>query len=175
MKILWISWKDWQHPEAGGAEVVLHELAKRQVAEGHEVTILTALYAGSSKHDEIDGVKIIRLKGNRYVQPFITLPYYIRHMRNKFDLVIEAVNTAPYFSPFFRGKAKSVLFYHQLARKIWFFEAPLPIALVGYSLLESIANLLISKSNEQVITVSESTNRDLTRFGFNPKRIHIIS
>jgi hypothetical protein len=40
MKILWFTWKDNNHPDAGGAEVVLNELSKRLVAEGHAVTWL---------------------------------------------------------------------------------------------------------------------------------------
>lgn len=175
MKFLWVTWKDWQHPGAGGAEVVLHELAKRQVADGHSVTILTALYPGAVPQEDLDGMHIIRLRGNRYVQPFVTLPYYLRHMRGKFDVVIEAVNTAPYFTPFFRGKAKSVLLYHQLARQIWFYEAPLPIAAVGFAVLEPMATFMLGKSPATTITVSNSTQADLRRFGFNPQRMHIIS
>lgn len=175
MRVLWISWKDWLHPQAGGAEVVMHELAKRQAMDGHKVTVLTALYPGAATQEDIEGVRMIRLKGNRYLQPIIGLVYYARHLRNKFDLVVEAVNTAPYFSPFFRGKAKSVLVYHQLARKIWFYEAPLPVAVIGYTILEPIATFLMGKSKSTVIAMSESTKRDLIRFGFNPHKIRIIS
>ena len=100
MKFLWLSWKDISHPLAGGAEVVLHELSKRMVQQGHEVTILTARYAGSSKFDTIDGIAIIRVGNNRYVHSFAALWYYIRNLRNKYDVVIEAINTAPYFSFF---------------------------------------------------------------------------
>lgn len=175
MKYLWVTWKDWLHPGAGGAEVVLHELAKRQVADGHEVTILTARYPGSLPQEDLDGMHIIRLRGNRYLQPAVTLPYYIRHLRGKFDVVIEAVNTAPYFTPFFRGKAKSILLYHQLARQIWFYEAPLPVAAVGFAVLEPVATFVLGKSPATTITVSNSTQADLRRFGFNPDKMHIIS
>src|SRR5215475_6729637 len=100
MKILWLSWKDIRHPQAGGSELVLHELAKRLVADGHEVTILTALYPGSSKFDTIDGIKIIRVGSNRYVHSLLALCYYATKLRNKYDAVIEIVNTAPYMTPF---------------------------------------------------------------------------
>lgn len=175
MRFLWVTWKDWLHPGAGGAEVVLHEIAKRQVMDGHQVTILTALYPGSLPEEDLEGMHIIRLKGSRYIQPFVTLPYYLRHMRGKFDVVIETVNTAPYFTPFFRGKAKSVLMYHQLARQIWFYETMLPVAAIGFAVLEPVATFMLGKSPATTITVSNSTKADLQRFGFNPKRMHIIS
>lgn len=39
MRILWLNWKDIRHPEAGGAEVYTHEIAKRLVEKGYEVTL----------------------------------------------------------------------------------------------------------------------------------------
>lgn len=175
MKILWLNWKDIQHPLAGGAEVVLHEISKRLVAEGHEVTILTALYAGASKEDCIDGIKIIRIGNNKYIHSFLALYYFIRHLRGKYDLVVEVVNTAPYFSPFFEKKAKTILFYHQLAREIWFYETSFPLNYFGYYLLEPIATFLLGKSDADVITISNSTKQDLIKFGFDGNQISIIS
>ena len=37
MRILIFNWKDIRNPEAGGAEVFTHEVAKRWVASGDEV------------------------------------------------------------------------------------------------------------------------------------------
>jgi glycosyltransferase involved in cell wall biosynthesis len=175
MKILWISWKDTSHPGAGGAEVVMHELSKRMIADGHEVTLLTARHAGAAKHDTIDSVKIIRVGNNRYIHPFAALRYYVKNLRNTFDIVIEDVNTAAYFSPFFKDSAQQVLFYHQLAREIWFLEAPTPMSHIGYHILEPLATRALSKPKVPTITISDSTKKDLERFGFNPERIHIIS
>ncbi|HYG83854.1 MAG TPA: glycosyltransferase family 4 protein [Verrucomicrobiae bacterium] len=175
MKILWFSWKDTSHPEAGGAELILHELSKRLVKAGHEVTILTAQYPGAKNHDVIDGISIIRVGTNRYIHSFAALWYYLRHLRNRFDVIVEAVNTAPYFSPFFKGKAKAFLFYHQLAREIWFHETRAPLSHIGYYLLEPIATFIMGKTRATTITISESTKKDLQHFGFKDNRIKIIS
>ncbi|HEX6258343.1 MAG TPA: glycosyltransferase family 4 protein [Candidatus Saccharimonadales bacterium] len=175
MNILWFSWKDISHPQAGGAEIILHELSKRLVTDGHSVTILTARYQGSEMHDTIDGIKIIRVGNNRYAHSAAALWYYLRNLRNRFDVVVEAVNTAPYFSCFFKGKAKSILFYHQLAREIWFHEAPAPLSHLGYYVLEPIATFLMGKARATTVTISNSTKQDLLRFGFKPERIAIIS
>lgn len=175
MKILWLSWKDINHPLAGGAEVVLHELSKRLVNEGHEVTVLTAMYEGASAEDTIDGVKIIRTGNNKYTHSFAALNYFVRHLRGKYDLVIEVINTAPYFSPFFEKEGRSVLFYHQLAREIWFYETPFPLNFLGFDILEPAATFLLSKSGTTAIAVSESTRKDLKKHGFNESRISLIS
>lgn len=177
MKILWLTWKDHLHPDAGGAEVVLRELTRRLQGDGHEVTWLTCAYSGSGSLEGtlLDGVHIVRVGGNRYVHNFLALAHYIRHMRNRFDVVIEVVNTSPYFGVFFGRKTKRFLLYHQLAREIWFHETPPPLSQVGYYALEPLATRLLSRANVDVITISESTRADLARYGFDPRRTHIIS
>lgn len=175
MKILWLSWKDTSHPGAGGAEVVMHELSKRMIADGHEVTLLTARHQGATATDVIDGVNIIRVGNNRYTHSFAALAYYAKHLRNKFDIVIEDVNTAAYFSPFLKDSAQQVLFYHQLAREIWYLEMKSPFSQLGYYVLEPLATFALSRPNIKTITISESTKKDLQRFGFNEENIHIIS
>lgn len=175
MNILWLSWKDIRHPAAGGAEIVMHELSKRMVADGHAVTILTAKYQHASKEDIIEGIKIIRVSSNRYVHSFAALAYYLRRLRNKYDIVIEAVNTAAYFGVLFKGKAQAVLLYHQLAREIWYHEAKAPLSHIGYYLLEPFATRVLARARATTLTISESTKADLTRYGFKPESTHIIS
>jgi glycosyltransferase involved in cell wall biosynthesis len=175
MNILWITWKDTGHPDAGGAEVVCYEICKRLVAEGHSVTLLTTEYASAASHP-IDGVQVIRTGSSRYVHPYQALAYYIRHLRNKYDVVIEEVNGgAPYFSIFFGRKSPRFMLYHQLARINWFYEIPAPFSYVGFHVLVPLATRLASLSRVPVITVSESTRQELAKFGFKPERTHIIS
>lgn len=175
MNILWLSWKDTTHPGAGGAEVVMHELSKRMIADGHAVTLLTARHPGATATDTIDGVSVIRVGNNRYTHSFAALAYYAKHLRNRFDIVIEDVNTAAYFSPFLKDSARRVLFYHQLAREIWHLEMKPPFSHIGYHVLEPLATFALSRPNITTITISESTKKDLQKFGFKPENIHIIS
>jgi glycosyltransferase involved in cell wall biosynthesis len=175
MNILWLAWKDHTHPERGGAEVVLRELIKRQVAEGHNVTLLTAKHAGAPSREKLDGIDVIRVGNNRFIHPLQALSYYLRHLRGRYDLIIETVNTAPYFSLWFRGKAKAFAFYHQLARDIWFQETKAPLSHLGYYVLEPVATWLLARAKAPLITISDSTKRDLARFGWNQKHTHLIS
>ena len=175
MNILWLNWKDPGHPAAGGAEVVMWELSLRMVAEGHHVTLLTCGYSTATKRERIDGIDIIRIGTNRYAHSFQALMHYIRKLRGKFDIVIEVVNTAPYFGVFFGKSAKRFLFYHQLAREIWFHETKKPLSSFGYHVLEPVATRLLSRANVPTITVSASTRDDLARFGFKPHNTHIIT
>ena len=175
MKVLWLAWRDYKHPERGGAEVVLEELLHRQVAEGHTVTLLTSGYPGAAARETMDGIEVIRVGNNRYAHPLQALWYYLRKLRGKYDVVIETVNTAPYFSLLFRGKSQGLALYHQLARDVWFFETKAPLAQFGYYLMEPFARWLLGRSRVPLVTVSESSKHDLAKFGWSPERTHIIS
>lgn len=175
MNILWLTWKDHRHPTAGGAEVVLRELSRRLIREGHHVTWLTCGYGDAAPRERIDGIDIIRVGTNRYAHSFQALAHYVRRLRGKFDIVIEVVNTAPYFSVFFGKQARRFLFYHQLAREIWFHETKAPVSHIGHYLLEPLATRILSRANVPTITVSGSTRQDLARFGFRAERTHVIS
>jgi glycosyltransferase involved in cell wall biosynthesis len=176
MNILWVTWKDMGHPDAGGAEVVCSELCKRLIGEGHTVTLLTADYPGAKDTDPVSGTQTIRVGSSRYFQPFQALWYYLRKLRNKYDIVIEEVNGgAPYFCVFFGKKSKRFMLYHQLGRINWLYEIPKPFSYVGYYLLVPLATRLVSLARVPLITVSKSTQDEMAKFGFAAERTHIIS
>ncbi len=170
MKILWFTWKDMKNPYAGGAEVVNEQLAKRLVADGHEVTFLVRSFQGAAKEEMVDGYKIIRVGDYHMVYPE-AYKYYKKNLQGWADLVIEEVNTIPFFCNWY-VKEKSILFFHQLCREIWFYEMGKLKGSVGY-VLETIYLFLLG--DREVITVSESTKKDLQKFGFKKDKIKIIS
>lgn len=176
MNILWITWKDSKHPDAGGAEVVCYELCKRLLADGHTVTLLTTDYEGAKSEGDLPGLHVIRAGRSRYTHPFKALWYYMRTLRNKYDVVIEEVNGgAPYFAVFSGRKSKRFMLYHQLGRINWFYEIPAPFSFLGYYLLVPIATRLASLAGTPLITVSESSKQELIKFGFDNAKTHIIS
>jgi len=169
MKILWLTWKDRKNPHAGGAEIVGHELAKRLVCDGHEVIIITSRFKNSKAEEIIDGYKVVRV-GNRFTIYWQAFSYYTKNLKGWADIVIDEVNTIPFFAKFY-VKEKNILFIHQLCREIWFYEMFFPFSLVGY-LVECVNLWLLS--DKEVITVSESTKKDLKKFGFKAENIKII-
>jgi len=170
MKILWLTWKDRKNPLAGGAEVVNEELAKRLAQDGHEVIFLVGGFEGALKEEIIDGYKIIRL-GNRWSVYWWVYRYYKKNLIGWADLVIDEINTIPFFAKFY-VKEKNILFVHMLCRKIWFYQMFFPLNLIGY-ILEPIYLWLLR--DRKVITVSQSTKSDLIRFSFKKENINIIS
>lgn len=167
VRILWYNWKDIKNPEAGGAEVFTHEVAKRLVADGYVVTLFTSFFEGSQKEASLDGISIIRQGTRTSVQRF-GRTFYEAH-KNDFDIVIDEVNTKPFMTPSFVKKPKIALI-HQLAREYWLYEVPFPANLLGYLFLERY--WLGKYVDIPTITVSKSTEGDLRGLGF--KRTFVV-
>lgn len=165
-----MTWKDHRHPLAGGAEVVQNELTKRLVKDGHNVTILTASYAGANDEDVLDGRRYVR-RGNRLSVYREARKYYSAYLEDWADIVIDEVNTLPFMAKWYAKKKTHVLF-HQLCREIWFYQLPPYIGWMGYITEPLYVRWL---SNQPAITVSDSTKNDLVRWGFKPSDIRIIS
>lgn len=169
MKILWLTWKDLKHPQAGGAEVINEAIASRLARDGHEVILLVASFQDGAKEEIRDGYKIIRM-GNRFTVYWQAYRYYKKSLRGWADLVIDEMNTIPFFCKTYSDE-KNILFVHQLCREIWFYQMAFPLSVLGY-LLEPIYLRLLN--DRFVVAMSESTKSDLLRHGFSQNRITVI-
>lgn len=161
MQILWLSWRDIKNPESGGAEKVAIEVASRFVKDGIKVTLFTSKFPGAKHRENVKGVKIIR-QGGLIACRLFAFFYYIRRSNN-FDLVLDEINTLPFFTPLYARK-KSITLIHQLAKEYWFLEVAFPFNIIGY-LLEPIF-LRIYKS-QKTLALGQSTTSDLKQLGFN--------
>ncbi|RLA93067.1 MAG: glycosyltransferase family 1 protein [Deltaproteobacteria bacterium] len=156
-------WRDIKNPTAGGAGRTTHELCKRWAQKGHKVTVFTSAFPRGKEKEVIDGYEIVR-KGSLLTHYFYAYVYYKRYFKGQYDVVIDQINTIPYFSPLYVRDANIVVFIHQLCREIWFYESRFPISLFGY-LMEPLYLRLYKKY--PTITVSESTRKDLSDLGFS--------
>ena len=170
MRILFLNWKDFTHPNAGGAEAFTLAVTKGLVARGHHVTWFGATYPGASVRASIDGINLIRggsgLSVYNHARRYATsLPVSERP-----DVIFDEVNTRPFFAgDWGLSGSRVVNLIHQLAREVWFQETPLPLAVVGRYLLEG--RWLRRISGFRTITVSKSSRDDLLRLGFVDVRI----
>jgi glycosyltransferase involved in cell wall biosynthesis len=173
MRLLWLNWRDIQHPWAGGAEVHLHETAKRLVKMGHEITVLSSHFENLPRHECIDGYEVVRVADNdRY--PLGVYPLLGR-LAKQFDIVIEDYNKAPLFVPFFIGLAKrTLLIVHHLNRRIYFGELSRIKAIIAY-VLETIMPYVYTRIFRiQMVAVSQSTARELLALKADPKMVTVI-
>lgn len=170
MKILWMTWKDLNHPQAGGAELINEEIAKRLAKGGHEVILLTSNFEGGKAKEERDGYKIVRV-GSRYTVYWHAYRFYKKNFVGWADFVIDEMNTIPFFCKLY-VQERNVLLAYQLCREIWFYQIKFPLSLIGY-LLEPLYLRLLR--DRQVLTESESTKKDMQRYGFTQENIQVFS
>lgn len=170
MNIVWLSWKDRKNPLAGGAELVNEALARQLVAHGHKVKLIVAGFSGGKSKETIDGYEVIRV-GGRVSVYFQAWRYYVREdLADWADLVIDEVNTVPFFAKFYAGKPNILLAY-MLCREIWFYELAFPLSLLGW-LVEPLYLRLLG--DRKVLTESQSTKNDLIKHGFKAANISIF-
>lgn len=95
MRIVHVS--DCYAPRLGGIEVQVRELARRQAARGHDVTVVTSV-AGPALDEEADGVRVLRPpgRGTEQIRYLWTLPGRAAVLDGQFDIVHAHVSS---FSP----------------------------------------------------------------------------
>lgn len=169
MDILILNWKDVKNPQAGGAEIIAFEFARRLVREGHRVTFFSRVFSNCLKEEIIDGVKIVR-RGNKfsvYLQAF----FYYRSLLKKPQKVIDMVNTICWQTPLYVDKNSHIAYVNQLAKEVLFYEFTWPLSLVAY-LLEKFE--YITYADTKFVCYSKSTKKDLMSFGIREKNINIF-
>jgi len=165
-----LAWRDIKHPAKGGAEIVTDVYLNGLAKLGHDVTLFTSRYKDSKEQDKINNYKVIR-KGNKLTVSLHGLLYAKKHEKD-YDIIIDQVNTLPFFTPLLIKKEKRVLFSHQLCKNIWPYEMMFPFSYVGYA-IESI--YLKFYRNTRAFTVSNSSKQDLVKYAnINPKNILVL-
>lgn len=170
LRILVVNWQDLANPQAGGAEIHLHETFGRLARRGHKVHLLCSGFSGAPARAEADGMTIHRV-GSRYTFPVHAHRYFRRVLSGiPFDVVVEDLNKVPVFTPRWTD-APVVALVHHLFGWTAFREAN-PAVAAATVLLEFPLPAVFR--DQPVIAVSESTRDDLVERGFRPERITVI-
>lgn len=170
MRLLVANWQDRLNPQAGGAEIHLHEVFGRLARRGHEVSLLCSSFEGAEPTLELDGMDVHRT-GGRYTFSLAAPRYYRRHLRNRgFDLFVEDLNKVPLFAPYW-AREPVTLVVHHLFGATAFQEANFPLAAATWLLEQPIPRVY---GRLPTVAVSDSTARDLVRRGFRRDRIEVI-
>lgn len=170
MKILLVNWQDRTNPQAGGAEVHLHEIFGRIAAAGHEVHLLCSGYAGAAAAEVLDGMQVRRVS-SRYGFA-LSAPRIFEDLATAIrpDVVVEDVNKVPLNLPR-RWRGPFVLVVPHLFGTTAFRELPAPLAALVWFKERPMARVY---ARAHVHAISESTKSDLVGRGFKAERVRVI-
>jgi len=170
VRILVVNWQDRLNPEAGGAEIHLHEIFGRLVGNGHEVTLLVSGWDDSPAEETVDGMRVVR-RGSRNTFPLHVLPGYraLTGGPDGFDVVVEDINKLPLFTPVWSRLPVVALVPHLFGTTA-FRQASFPVAGTVWA-----AERLMPAAYRgvQFVVISDSTAVDLVARGFDARRIHV--
>ncbi|MFL6136173.1 MAG: glycosyltransferase family 4 protein [Frankiaceae bacterium] len=160
-RVLVLNWRDTRHPEGGGSELYVEEIAAGLAARGHAVTSFSAAYAGAARRETVDGVRVVRRGGRFSVYAWAALLYLTGRLGRP-DVVVDVGNGVPFWSPLY-CRRPIVLLVHHVHREQWpVFFGP-RLAALGWW-LEARA-MPRAYRRARVVTVSESTRRELAALG----------
>lgn len=170
MRLLLVNWQDRENPQAGGAELHLHEIFGRLARRGHEVTLLCGGWPGCAPTAALDGIEVVRV-GTRYTFPFLARRAWRQRFAGaRFDAIVEDINKVPLYTPRWGGPPVVAVVPHlfggtafqevapPLAAMVWLAERPIPAVY----------------REVPFEVISESTAEDLVRRGVPRERLTVI-
>jgi glycosyltransferase involved in cell wall biosynthesis len=155
-----LNWRDTWHPEGGGSEMYVAEVATRLARGGVPVTVFTARYPGSSADEVREGVRYRRRGGHLtvYLWALVLLAF---GRLGRPAAVLEVQNGMPFLARLATG-ARVVVLVHHVHREQWPVVGPV-LARIGW-FLESRAAVRVNRGGRYV-AVSDTTRRELVGLG----------
>ena len=170
MRILLVNWNDRENPQAGGAEIHLHELFGRIAKWGHDVRLIASGWPDCATQVLVDGIHVTRI-GGRHSFAVSARGAVRRALRETpFDVVVEDINKLPLFLPTLT-RLPFVAIVPHLFGTTAFAEASIPMATVVWGAERPIPWVY---KNAGFHAISESTRDDLVRRGVPSERVVVI-
>jgi len=158
--VVMLNWRDPWHPEGGGSEMYVAEIAARLAAQGTPVTVFTARYPGSAARETRDGVHYRRRGGHLTVYLWALL-FLATGRLGRPEAVLEVQNGMPFLARLVT-RARVVVLVHHVHREQWPVVGPV-LARLGWFLESRVAVRL--NRGAPYIAVSDTTRRELIQLG----------
>jgi glycosyltransferase involved in cell wall biosynthesis len=170
-RILVLNWRDIRHPQAGGAEQYMHQIARRWAAAGARVTWLAARPKGQPEREVVDGIEIHRAGGPLTLYPRVAAR--LARTLGEVDYIVDCQNGIPFFSPLFVGPAVPVVqVVHHVHQDQFATRFGPALATLGRFLEGPVARRVYR--HRPIAAVSPSTRQELRRRLDVRGPIHIV-
>lgn len=169
MRILLVNWQDRENPQAGGAEIHLHEIFGRLAAKGHELRLLCGGWPNCPPRAMLDGIEVFRI-GTRHTFPFFARRHFSAHLANWANVLVEDINKVPLYTPRWHA-AHTVALVPHLFGSTAFLELPAPLAATVWTAERPLGRVYRRVPFE---AISRSTAEDLVGRGIPRDSIEVI-
>ncbi len=170
MRILLVNWNDRANPQAGGAEIHLHEIFGRLAGAGHRVDLIASGWPDAPRELVIDGMTVRRV-GSRSSFALLARGAVRKALKDGiYDVVVEDINKVPLFLAGLTKLPLCVIVPHLFGTTA-FAEASWPVAATVWA-----AELPIPRYYNRAWfhAISNSTRDDLAARGVPRERIEVI-
>jgi glycosyltransferase involved in cell wall biosynthesis len=169
LRILVANWRDIRHPDAGGSELYIHNICREFISMGHDVSLYSSRFPNAKRSEEIKGIQVVRC-GKRFSVYWSVYRQYLDD-RGKYDVVLESINTIPFFMRFYAVQPVVPLIYSINNRWVLIKELGItPVSLVGW-LGSSLVPTVYRRG--AVVTISEASREELVTAGFDASRVFV--
>src|SRR5262245_10241657 len=128
--VLFLNWRDTTHPEGGGSEVYVEQVAAGLAAQGRPVTVFCAAHPGAPASERVGEVRVVR-RGGRLT---VYLHAWWAHLTGRLgghEVVVDVQNGMPFFTALWCRRPVVVLVHH-VHREQWRVVLPPLQARVGW-------------------------------------------
>ncbi len=164
------NWRDIRHKQAGGAEVYVHELARRWVEKGNQVTVFCGNDGMCPRYELVDGVEIVR-RGGFYMVYVWAFLYYILRFRRHYDVIVDCENGVPFFTPLYT-REKQFLLIHHVHRDVFRKSLKPPFSHIAMFLETKVMPYAYDKV--RIITVSPSSQKEILAEKLTSDEVSVI-
>ncbi|WP_068250712.1 glycosyltransferase family 4 protein [Janibacter corallicola] len=169
LRVLYLSWRDRENPEAGGAETFTERTSEVLTQLGHHVTLFTAAFPGASPRTRHGDVDVVR-RGSRFGVYLHGLWHVLRHGRD-YDVILDVQNGVPFWAPLVT-RTPVVNVVHHVHRDQWKVVFGPFLSRLGWFLESRVAPAVYRDS--RYVTVSKSTRDELAGLGVDPERVDLV-
>jgi glycosyltransferase involved in cell wall biosynthesis/O-antigen/teichoic acid export membrane protein len=169
-EVLVLNWRDTRHPQGGGSEVYVEQIAQRLAERGRRVTIFCAEHENAPREEIRDGVRFIRRGSWRTVYLWAAV-YHLLGRFGPHEVVVDVQNAIPFFSPLWCGR-RVVALVHHVHQEQWEMLFGPRVARAGWWVESRLAPKVYGRT--RYVAVSQATRADLVRLGVDPGRISVV-
>lgn len=163
------------YPYVGGAEILYKNILEGLVKKGYDVTLVTHHIKGTKNYEELNGVKVHRIKcfENRFLFPLFASKKLWSLSKESSSITTSTYTALPLASliGLFRKK-QTIAIIHELWINKWSRYTDLPVMKkIFFSIFERIIYMF---KVDTYIPVSDSTKKQLLSYGIKKNKIHRI-